>query len=192
MVESNLEEQKRLIRKEILKKRDQLGEAIRHKGSILLTERILGHQWYYQSDILLGFSSFGSEISTREILQDALAVGKRVYLPRVLGKEMSFFRVRDLDELVPGYQGILEPDPSEELYSYAEEEAAQTFLLMPGVAFDAYRHRIGYGGGYYDRFLQNKEALRLRSVAVGFRCQMLEMELPVGERDMSPYQIICV
>ena len=71
------------------------------------------------------------------------------------------------------------------------ETAEKILMLMPGVAFDKKRHRIGYGKGFYDRYLAGKEALQLRTIAVGFQCQMVE-EIPAEELDIKPYQVICV
>ena len=72
-----------------------------------------------------------------------------------------------------------------------EIRADKTLLLMPGVAFDRYRNRIGYGKGFYDRFLAEFPELCLRSIAVGYQCQLLE-ELPSEETDIRPCQVICV
>lgn len=179
------------LRKEVLQRRKALGEEERAGAAMFLAERILGHQWYYLSENLLGFVPYGSEIDTGEILQDALKNGKKLYLPKVLGDEMQFFRVTSLEELEEGYKGILEPKGDTEVFAYDEAIAQHTLLLMPGVAFDSMRNRIGYGKGYYDRYLQGKESLQLRSIAVGFRCQMVE-EIPTQETDIKPYQVICV
>ena len=94
-----------------------------------------------------------------------------------------------MDELVAGYKGIPEPKGDSEEYVYPME--GNTLLLMPGVAFDPFGNRMGYGGGFYDRFLADKEDLRLCSIAVGFQCQMVE-QIPVEAHDVKPYQIICV
>lgn len=179
------------LRREVLQRRKALGEEERAGAAMFLAERILGHQWYYLSENLLGFVPYGSEIDIREILQDVLKKGKKLYLPKVLGDEMQFFRVTSLEELEEGYKGILEPKGDTEVFAYDEAIAQRTLLLMPGVAFDSMRNRIGYGKGYYDRYLQGKEALQLRSIAVGFRCQMVE-EIPAQELDIKPYQVICV
>ena len=77
------------------------------------------------------------------------------------------------------------------MYAYSPDRAQRTLVLMPGVAFDPFRNRIGYGKGFYDRFLADKPQLQLRTIAVGYRCQMLE-ELPADHRDIRPYQVICV
>ena len=191
-----MEKTKQQIRKSMLEIRDALTGEERKRGEVLLTERIMGHQWYYRSTILLAFASCGSEISTREILQEALRQKKEVYLPKIIRypenhQEMAFYRIRSLEELVPGYQGILEPVDEAAEYQYSKENAENTLMLMPGVAFDPYRNRLGYGKGFYDRYLHGKETLQLRTIGIGFQCQMLE-QLPFEETDVRPYQVICV
>lgn len=186
--------EKRDIRKRILRERDMLSAEAREKGDTLLTERILGHQWFYRSEYLLCYVSYGSEISTRDILTEALKAGKKVYVPKVLGDgepDMAFFRIGALEELTSGYKGIPEPPGDTERYAYAPGRAEQTLMLMPGVAFDPFRNRLGYGKGFYDRYLADKAALQTRTIAVGYRCQMLA-RLPAYHTDIRPYQIICV
>ena len=157
----------------------------------MLTERILGHQWFYLSDVVLGFAGYGTEIDTDEILLECLRKGKRLYLPRVEGEEMQFYFVHNLEELTVGYKGIREPKGDTEKYVYDAVEAQNTLMLMPGVAFDALRGRMGYGKGFYDRFLTSKPELQLRTIGIGFACQMVE-EVPCGGEDIRPYQVICV
>lgn len=184
------------IRKSILQARDALSAEEQTKAAVLLTERILGHQWYYRSEILLCFVGYGSEISTRDILEEALRAGKEVYVPKVLRdgamtSEMAFYRIASLEELRKGYRGIPEPSGDTRKYIYTPELAERTLMLMPGVAFDRFRNRMGYGKGFYDRFLADKPGLQLRTIAVGHRCQMAE-ELPVTSTDIRPCQVICV
>ena len=92
-------EVKKKLRREVLARRAALTEPERERGNLLITERILGHQWYYLSDTILGFVSYGSEICTTEILENALQDGKRVYVPKVEGQEMRFYRIQSLAEL---------------------------------------------------------------------------------------------
>ena len=182
------------IRRAALRARDALSSDERRRGSLLMTERILGHQWFYCSDIFLCFVSFGSEIDTHELILEAIRLGKKVFVPKVTNvseiSEMNFYRVTDLSELEEGYKGIPEPAGLSEKYEYAAEDAHRTLLLMPGAAFDGFRNRLGYGKGFYDSFLADKEALWLRTIAVGFRCQMVE-EIPAREGDIKPCQVIC-
>ena len=181
---------KRELRKALLRRRDALSEAEQVRAEILITERILGHQWFYGSSQILCFASHGSEIRTGQILEEAVRKGKKVYLPRVEGEKMQFY-LYDPSRMVSGYKGILEPSGETERYEYSGQGDEKTLLIMPGVGFDPYRNRIGYGKGFYDRFLQDKPELLIRSIAIGHKCQMVE-ELPCGEYDQKPYQIIVV
>lgn len=187
------ESKKSEIRSDVLARRKELDEESRKRAAVLLTERILGHQWYYRSDILLGFASYGTEIDTAEILTDALRRGKQVYLPKVEGSNLLFYRITGMSDLQKGYRGIPEPKGDTDVFEYARYAGSEEkiLMLMPGVAFDENRNRIGYGKGFYDRYLAGKEALWLRTIAVGFRCQMVD-KIPAEEQDIKPYQVICV
>ena len=195
---------KQQIRKQVLAMRDNLSQEERERGAVLLTERICGHQWFYRSDIILAFVSYKSEIDTTQIIEEALRLGKQVYVPRVehadseqaccgeTQSELVFYRIKSMTELTTGYKGIPEPAAIEnERYLYDPEKAEQTLMLMPGAVFDKMRNRIGYGKGFYDRFLADKENLQLRTIGVGFACQLVE-KLPSEVWDIKPYQVICV
>ena len=159
----------------------------------------MGHQWYYLSDTVLAFVSYGSEISTLEIIKETLQKGKKLFVPKIVNtndensvkKEMIFYRITSMEQLQEGYRGILEPEGTTEEYKYSPEEAKKTLLLMPGVGFDPYRNRMGYGKGFYDRFMADKEELWIRSIAIGHTCQMTE-EIPTNKHDIKPYQVILV
>jgi 5-formyltetrahydrofolate cyclo-ligase len=101
---------------------------------------------------------------------------------------ISFYQIHSFDELEPGYRKIPEPSGSTKKYTFDPSDQ-DVLLLMPGVAFDPVGRRLGYGKGFYDRFLFGKEELRLRSIAIGFACQRTE-EIPEESRDIRPYQII--
>lgn len=186
-----INEAKRILRRQVLERRKALTEQERKKAALMLTERILGHQWFYLSDVVLGFAGYGSEIDTDEILLECLRKGKCLYLPKVEGEEICFYRVCGLEELEEGYKGIREPKGDTERYVYDEAQIDRTFMLMPGVAFDRMRGRMGYGKGFYDKFLASKPKLQLRTIGVGFACQMVE-SVPCGERDIRPCQVFCV
>ena len=88
-----------------------------------------------------------------------------------------------------GYKGIREPKGDTEVYSGKDASLAdKTLMIMPGVAFDRNRNRMGYGGGFYDRFLSDKPWMH--TIAIGYQCQMFP-EIPVEENDIRPGQIIC-
>lgn len=183
--------EKKAVRKEILALRDSLSAEERQRGNLLATEKIAGHQWYYTAEYLLLFAGYGSEIDLSFLAEDGLKKGKKVYFPKVKGKEMNFYRVRNLAELQAGYKGILEPKGDTEIFPGEEGQkslADKTLMIMPGVAFDRQRRRIGYGGGYYDRYLADKPWLH--TIAAGYKCQLL-WEIPAGAQDIRPGQIIC-
>lgn len=189
-----IREEKREIRKKILTLRDGMSSDERKRASLLLTERIAAHQWFYRSDYFLCFVSYGSEISTLDIIEEALKSGKKVYVPKVHcrqdGTEMRFYQIMSIEELKPGYRGIPEPADGSKEYKYSDSVAERTLMLMPGVAFDGYRRRLGYGKGFYDRYLADRPGLQQRTIAVGYRCQMVE-KLPEEETDIRPCQVIC-
>lgn len=184
-------ETKKEIRKRVLAKRDALTYPQRLRSEVLVTERILGHQWYYKATELLLFVSYGTEISTKEIMEDAFRCGKRVFVPKVEGEKMEFYRVMPGEHLKEGYKGILEPDdgPGREVFVYTEEKKEKALMLMPGAAFDPFRNRIGYGKGFYDRYLVDKESLH--TIAIGFDCQMVD-RIDADITDIKPMQVICL
>lgn len=186
-----IDKEKKQLRKQILSRRDSMTISERERAALILTERICGHQWFYLADTILGFVSYGSEIDTTDILQEALVKGKKVFVPKVVGDDMFFFRIYSMKELSKGYKGIPEPTGDTESFHYKPEEADKVLMLMPGAVFDRQRNRIGYGKGFYDRYLTDKKGLQLRTIAVGYQCQVVE-ELPAQDWDIKPYQVICV
>ena len=202
----NVKEQKRVLRKEILAKREALDPQERKMADMAMADRIIGHQWFYGAEVLLAFVNYGSEISTLEIIEEALRKGKKVFVPRiekvvnVAGSSseeykaediMNFYNINSMNQLVTGYKGILEPDCTTECFDYETYKECRMLLLMPGVAFDIYGNRMGYGKGFYDRFLKDKEILQTFSIAIGYKCQRVDF-IPVEEHDLKPYQVILV
>ncbi len=153
------------------------------------------YEWIFQSALyksakhILCYSSYGTEFDTMPIIQKAWEDGKKVYLPRVLGKhEMEFYNVCDLTNLLPGAYGIMEPDLSRPAYCFLPEETS--VMLMPGLGFDRAMNRIGYGMGFYDTYLSkihgmdgyHKEAFF--AVGICYGCQLVE-QVYVDERDQQ-------
>lgn len=188
-------ESKKEIRKRILAQRNALSDTQRFRSQMLLTDRILEHEWYKQAEAVLLYAAYGSEISTDAVLEDALRTGKKVYLPKVEDCFMEFYRILKTNELKPGYKGILEPDGRSEKFIWQEgvadgiQTSLSALMLMPGVAFDISGNRIGYGKGFYDRYLADKASLP--TIAIGFACQMTE-HITADETDRKPMQVICL
>lgn len=183
---------KKEIRRIALQRRENLSDEERGEGARKITEQIAGHPLYRESSVVLLFIGYGSEISTSGIVDDALKKGKKVFAPRVTGPgTMEYFSITGTLDLQAGYMGI--PEPKEDLPTLdrAALQAEETFVLFPGVAFDTAKHRIGYGKGFYDRYFADRQDLLLRSVAVGFSCQLFP-EIPFEENDLKPAEVILV
>ena len=147
---------KESVRKKALSWRDGTEKNSRSRWSDQIADRIFQCQWYKEAESVLSYASFRSEAETDRLNRQILDDGKKLYLPKtyVAEKCIRFYRCHDLKKLQKGYQGILEPQEkepfTEKLVSLKPEKV---LMLMPGAAFDDKGNRIGYGGGYYDRFL---------------------------------------
>ncbi len=132
--------------------RNQLRDIERMDLSERIFNQVIDTSAYKSSSCVLSYSSIVSEVDTTLLNQQILLDGKSLYLPRTdtVNHKMDFYRVTDLTTLLPGYQGILEP--CEEACRY--EETSSCLMVVPGLAFDKRCYRMGYGGGYYDRYLE--------------------------------------
>ena len=139
---------KKELRKAIReKKRAMSAEEIEQKSQAL-TEAFLRSAAYQSAKTIYGYLPYNQEVRTVPMLEQALRDGKRVAVPKCYGDEMRFIYMVDLSAVEKGYAGIPEPIADEPV---ADDESA--LVLMPGMAFDPQGHRIGYGGGFYDKFL---------------------------------------
>ncbi len=188
---------KKTLRREILAKRDALSIQQQEAAKKEITKKILEHSWCREAERVLAFASYGSELCTDQILAETLWTGKMLFLPKIVGDEMIFYRVKDLCELQVGYKGIREPREGNEPFGYGRTEGTsdaineKILMLMPGVAFDMERGRMGYGKGFYDRFLADKPLLASRTIGIAHACQLVE-KVPCGETDIRPAQVIFV
>lgn len=149
-------ETKKHIRKQILTVRDSIAENVRREKSQKIASAIIEEEHFKKAGYILLYSDYKSEVETKEIFFEAKKQGKVVCYPKVEGDTMTFYQVNQLEDLQEGYKGILEP---KEEWPYPKEMQENSFLIMPGVAFDKDGNRIGYGKGYYDKFLQNHSSL---------------------------------
>ena len=158
-------------------KRQMTPEAIAEKSEKLL-EQFLATDLYRNATVLYGYMSYNQEVRTLPILEQALRDGKRVAIPKCYGDEMRFIYIEDLSAVAKSSCGIPEPIADEPI---ALDETA--LVLMPGLAFDPAGHRIGYGGGFYDKYLSAQP--NHPTVALCFDFQMFpaleteEFDIPV-------------
>ena len=140
-------ELRRMIRE---KKRAMTAEEIQTR-SACLAALFAASEAYRNAKTIYGYLPYNQEVRTVPMLERALRDGKRVAVPKCYGDEMKFICLNDLTQVAPGYAGIPEPIADEPV---ADDETA--LVLMPGLAFDREGHRIGYGGGFYDKFLSRE------------------------------------
>ena len=167
---------KKTLRKQIRdQKRAMTPEEIQ-RSSEALGEKFLESALYKQAKTIYGYLPYNQEVRTVPMLERALADGKKVAVPKVYGEEMRFIYLTDLTQVEIGYAGIPEP-----IADGPVGDDPTALVLMPGLAFDREGHRIGYGGGFYDKFLAAEP--NHPTIALCYAFQMVE-ELPVEEFDI--------
>ncbi|MDE6740104.1 MAG: 5-formyltetrahydrofolate cyclo-ligase [Lachnospiraceae bacterium] len=201
----NEKDEKKEIRKNILKVRDEISAEERASCNDKIKKYVLTQPVYEEAEAILAYASYRSEVDTTALIRQALADGKYVFAPKVSGDEMEFWQITAMEDLREGYRGI--PEPVERV-SFPEWLAEQSnagkihvMMWMPGAVFDKERHRIGYGKGFYDRYLSRltgleKEncckwsaELHLTTVALAYSCQVLE-QIPYESHDIRPDMLI--
>lgn len=167
---------KKALRQKIREKKRAMTEEQIVSASEALACKLFAEDCYKNAKTIYGYLPYNQEVRTVPILEQALRDGKQVAVPKCYGNEMRFIMMTDLSQVAPGYAGIPEP--------IADEPVAndpQALVLMPGLAFDPQGHRIGYGGGFYDRFLEEETAHP--TVALCYEFQMFPV-LETEEHDI--------
>lgn len=152
---------KRRVRRSMLNHRRSLTEVQSKTASTLIQKTLLETDEYRRAGVLALYSPIHNEVDTAGVAADALASGKRIAFPVVVGHGLIFREIKELASLKKGSFGILEPCLTCAVF---DPEDVDLFIL-PGIAFDLQGHRIGYGKGYYDKTLHRLEG---RGRFVGF------------------------
>ena len=141
-------ESKKDIRKKIFAERKLRTDEQIEAMSRTITDKVTALPAFKNADRILVYADYNHEVVTEYLIKEAWKAGKEVAVPKVVGKDMVFYKLTDLARLEPGYFGIPEP-VSGEIVNWSK-----ALMIMPGVAFDRANHRVGYGGGFYDRYLE--------------------------------------
>ena len=174
-------EEKRLIRKQIFAARKQCSDRQIEEWSRQVTENIIGLPECQSAQRILAYADYNHEVMTGFIIEEAWKQGKEVAVPKVVGQDMVFYKLTDFSQLEKGYFGIPEPARGEIV------QWEDALMIMPGVAFDRANHRVGYGGGFYDRFLEKHPDIT--RLAVAFDFQILDL-VPTEPTDICPQIIV--
>lgn len=174
-------ETKRDIRKRVLSYRDSMDKKEWEENSRKIQDCVLTHPFFLESNNIYCYVDYRNEVETKSIIRKAWELGKRVAVPKIEDEDMKFYYISDFSDLKEGYRGILEPEsnfPANDTYA---------LVIMPGVAFDRSRNRIGYGKGFYDKFMDKHPAYH--TIALAFECQMLDA-IDAEEFDYRPEVLI--
>lgn len=176
-------DEKNLIRKQMKQLRADMTRTERFEKSMQVFEQLITVPEFKRADRIYTYVSMDNEIDTIMLIDYSLSLEKRVFVPRVSGKDMEFYEISDISELNPGYMGIYEPDINGKEPDYSRTG----FMCMPGLAFDRSYNRIGYGGGFYDRYLSVEN--KLYKAALAYEAQLLE-SIPAQDGDVRPDMIV--
>ena len=167
------------LRKKILQEMKAIPREQKQAVNQALTDQFLKHPFYQEAKVIATYLSFPHEFQTQELIEQALKDGKKVLIPKTYPKGRMDFVVYDPQQLVKTSFGLLEPQGDLEVV-----DASQIDLIhVPGLAFTTEGYRIGYGGGYYDRYLEHFSGHTLSTV---YPCQVQQFmpenhDIPVQE-----------
>lgn len=170
------------LRKQILTKRRNLDPSEVKNLSRKICERILQMDIYKEAKNICCYMPINKEADVTELFQTAWKQGKALWLPVTKDGEMEFFLYAEGTSLRSGNYGIPEPDCQEKL-----QPDEKTLIIMPGAVFSEEGDRIGYGGGYYDKYLSKYSCCRTCAAAYGFQ---VVKELPAEVHDIRPEFIV--
>lgn len=180
---------KQSIRSRYLGFRDNLSASERKEKSRIIWEYLKQEPEYRDAQAVLVYMDYRSEVMTTGLVEELLKdSSKRVFAPKVEGLHINFYEFHSLEELSAGYQGIREPkeDPQKR---FNRDLAARerSVILIPGAVFDRLRGRMGYGKGFYDRFLSDYR--EVYGIALSFACQIAG-KIPMEPHDRRPDIIV--
>ena len=167
------------LRKKILQEMKTLSQEQKQAMDRALTERFVQLPFYQEAKVIATYLSFPHEFQTQGLIKQALKEGKKVLIPKTYPKGRMEFVVYDPQQLAKTSFGLLEPQGDLEVV-----EPSQIDLIhVPGLAFTTEGYRIGYGGGYYDRYLEHFTGHTLSTV---YPCQIRDFipedhDIPVQE-----------
>jgi len=167
------------LRKKILAKRDALSKEEQLAMSEAVKQKLFSRPRFREAEVVAFFIDTGSEIKTRDMIQEAMMLGKEVVVP-VTDHKVTFYRLQSFEDLKEGKYGILEPK------SRVPPSKPPDLIIIPGICFGLCMHRIGYGKGYYDDYLGKSFAYR---VGICHDFQVLE-KLPKHDNDQRMDEII--
>lgn len=173
------------IRNQLLKKRSTLSTTeVKQKSEIILT-KLEELPEFKKAKNILTYVSFNNEVDTHSLIKKYLITkSKQIIVPKVIGKKLRLFKISNFSDLATGKFNLLEPVNGVEFA--ADKLTTSDLILVPGIAFDKGKNRIGYGKGYFDRLLTDTQA---KKIAFAFDLQILD-KIPAEQHDIKVDKII--
>ena len=172
-------EEKSLLRKEVLHKRNSMSHFEISMKSKLIQQKLIESPVFNQSKSIGLYLAIGSEVQTRGIINYALDLGKTVSLPRIISNDLRFYVVDQTDFEKNSFDvnrfGIKEPEIDNKPADFID------LLIIPGIVFDLYGFRIGYGYGYYDKYLTYNKLSK--SIGLAYDFQFIKKPIPILPHD---------
>jgi 5-formyltetrahydrofolate cyclo-ligase len=175
----DLKRAKRAVRNEVRAARDAMPAAERIRASRAIADRVSTLEEVRRAGVVMAFWSFGSEVDTAPLIDALHSLGIRVALPRIVDGVLEPHVYEPGDPVTETTFGAWEPSAGETL-----DPSAIDVVVTPAVVFDRSGRRVGYGGGFYDRFFLRTRPDAVR-VGVGFDVQLIEGNLPSGHFDLK-------
>lgn len=180
-----MDNNKGILRGRIKSLRAGMTPQEKHEKDMLLYNNILASGLLNATRQVYIYVSYGTEADTIYLIKELFRQQYNVAVPRVNGKEMDFYEIREMADLKPGFNGILEPVSGQPVTE------CNGIMFMPGLVFDIGHGRIGYGGGYYDRYLYRHKDDNIFKVAIAYDFQVLKTErIEMETHDIKPDIII--
>ena len=178
--------EKQRLREERLAARETLSEQERCALDGCITQKLLATPEYAEAATVLTYVSVSSEVSTRMFIEGALHDGKTVAVPRCLpGHRLEFVAISSLDQLAPAPFNLLEPP--KDLSALTEDQMNNSICIVPALLVDTKGYRLGYGAGFYDRFLST---YLCKKICLAYQQNLSKTELPHTAFDVAVDMVI--
>ncbi len=187
MLENNVKMLKRDLRIRLLQKRAEVSREVMNNVSDKICKTIIAHPLFKASQNMMVYIPFRDEVDIREVIETAWLSKKNILVPKTEKKRkwMDLYKIDSWKDLELGNYQLSEPVILNKTPFPIEKIE---LVLVPGVGFDVHGFRLGYGGGYYDRFFDRFTLLPNR-IGIGYDFQMLE-EIPISEHDYQMNEVI--
>lgn len=194
----SLSDEKKRIRRETLSVRNMLSPELRQEKSSKILKIIYEMEVYSITSVILCYVDCQSEVITTPLIERSIADGKKVFCPKVSGNDMEFYNIIDMGELKDGYKGIKEPMGGQSFTDFLCERDDlsddpdagnkvnnKALVIIPGSAFDIECHRMGYGKGFYDKYLTRllESDIDVYMLGLGYECQLID-KVPCEAHDI--------